>query len=302
MNAPIILFAYARLSHLKRTVDALLNNKESCRSDLIIYSDAPKSIDKHYSVCAVREFISKINGFRSVSIRHQTENLGLSRSVISGVSEVLSQYDRAVVVEDDIVTSPYFLEYMNEYLSLFAENDRVISIHGYVYPISQIMPEAFFLRGADCWGWATWRRGWNIFNPDGKSLMLQLKSRNLLSEFDFNGSYKYSRMLRSQIDGKIDSWAIRWYASAFLADKLTLYPGCSLVDNIGNDNTGVHCGSYKNYDLRMSQIPIKIKNLLVEDSQVGRQAFERFFRDNQVSLFDKIVSRARRMINQIAVE
>ena len=146
------------------------------------------------------------------------------------------------MLEDDLLTSPYFLDFMNEGLSIYEEDEKVISIHGYVYPISEKLPETFFLRGADCWGWATWKRGWDLFEPDGGLLLNKLEESKQTEEFDFNRSYPYTQMLKDQINGKTNSWAVRWYASAFLQNKYTLYPGKSLVSNIGGDGSGTNTG------------------------------------------------------------
>ena len=97
-----------------------------------------------------------------------------------------------IVLEDDMVVSPYFLEYMNEALEQFVEDDRVISVHGYVYPVDFELPEAFFIQGADCWGWATWQRGWKIFEPNGQFLLDELVRRHLIQKFDYNGAYPFS--------------------------------------------------------------------------------------------------------------
>lgn len=159
MHAPIALFAYARVDHLRQTVASLSQNHGARESDLIVFSDSAKSHDKQIAVDAVREYLLSITGFRSVTIHHRPYNFGLSKSIIEGVSQVLREHERVIVLEDDMVTSPYFLQYMNEALDYFANNEKVISIHGYVYPVEDSLPEAFFLPGADCWGWATWRRG-----------------------------------------------------------------------------------------------------------------------------------------------
>lgn len=283
MNAPIVLFTFARVKHTQRTVKALLCNPGVCAHDLIVYSDAPRTSCEAGAVAAVRDYLQTITGFRSVAIHHRPQNYGLAKSIIEGVTEVLCRYETIIVLEDDMVTSPYFLTYMNGALDRFADDQRVISIHGYVYPTAQVLPEAFFLRGADCWGWATWRRGWALFNSDGKALLKQLKRRNLLRAFDFNGTYAYSRMLESLIRGENSSWAIRWYASAFLADKLTLYPGKSLIQNIGNDDSGTHCGSTNIFDVELSDAEIKLNGLLVEESELSRNAFEDFFRSKILS-------------------
>jgi hypothetical protein len=188
---------------------------------------------------------------------------------------------------------------MNEALDRFADVERVISVHGYVYPVQEMLPEAFFLRGADCWGWATWRRGWALFNPDGQALLDELKRKSLIKAFDFNGAYGYSKMLEGQIKGTNDSWAIRWHASAFLADKLTLYPGRSLVHNIGNDSTGTHCGSYSTYDAVLSSTSINLVGLEVKPSKLGFLAFERFFRQSKSNLLSKIGYRLKHALSKV---
>ncbi len=287
---PITLFTYARPDHTQRTVEALLRNPGVNEHDLIVYSDAPRTPDKAKAVATVREYLQTIVGFRSVTIHHRPHNYGLAKSIIEGVTEVLSRYERIIVLEDDMVTSPHFLSYMNDALDRFADDERVISVHGYVYPVHQALPEAFFLRGADCWGWATWRRGWSLFNPDGQALLDELKRRNLIKSFDFNGAYGYSQMLESQIKGTNDSWAIRWYASAFLADKLTLYPSRSLVHNIGNDSSGMHCGTTTALDAELSDRPIDLNGLRIEEYAEAKQTIEDYFR-SKTSRIKRVLSR-----------
>jgi hypothetical protein len=248
---------------------------------------------------AVRNYLQTITGFRSVIINARSRNYGLANSIVPGVTEVLSDYERIIVLEDDMVTSPHFLSYMNEALDRFADDDRVISVHGYVYPVLQVLPEAFFLRGADCWGWATWRRGWALFNPDGHALLDELKRRDLLKAFDFNGAYGYSQMLESQIKGTNDSWAIRWYASAFLTDKLTLYPSRSLVHNIGNDSSGTHCGNNSIHDAALSSTPINLSGVEVKHSELGFSAFERFFLRSKSTLLSKVGHRVKHALNRV---
>jgi putative methyltransferase (TIGR04325 family) len=284
MYTPIALFAYARPDHLRQTVETLLRNPESAGSDLIVFCDAARTQDKLLAVQAVRDYAESISGFRSVTVHHRSENFGLAKSITTGASQVLEQYDRVIVLEDDIVTSPYFLSYMNEALDRYAEDDRVISIHGYVYPVQERLPEAFFLRGADCWGWATWRRGWKLFNPDGQFLLDQLKRRKLVKSLDFDGAYGFSELLEGQIAGKNDSWAVRWHASAFLANKLTLYPGRSLVHNIGNDSTGTHCGTSAAFDVELSATPIHLDEVVVEESVVAKRIIRDFFRAKRPQL------------------
>lgn len=280
--APIALFVFNRLEHSRRTVDALRANEHAAQSDLFVFCDGARDAKDASSVASVREFVDGITGFRSCTVIERDKNLGLAASIIGGVSEVLRKRERVIVMEDDLVTSPFFLRYMNEALDYYEADDRVASIHGYVYPTVLPLPETFFLRGADCWGWATWRRGWALFNPNGSELLSELRSTGSTREFDFDGAFQYSSMLQDQISGANNSWAIRWHASAFLANRLTLYPGRSLVINIGMDASGTHCGSTDTFDVSSSTSAIRVGGIPVEDSGQGRAAFTEFGKRNHL--------------------
>lgn len=296
MTAPIALFTYARPVHTRRTVESLLRNPGASDHDLIVFSDAARTSDKQPLVDEVRSYLATITGFRSVSIHWRPYNYGLARSIVEGVTQVLTDQDRVIVLEDDMVLSPHFLAYMDEALDRFADDERVISVHGYTYPVRQPLPEAFFLQGADCWGWATWRRGWRLFNPDGRELLAELKSRGLIKAFDLNGAYRYSQMLKEQIQGKNDSWAVRWHASAYLAGKLTLYPGRSLVHNIGNDASGTHAGRSDKYDVMLSETPIDLTKVEVAVSEEARLAFEKFLKESKTGLIRKFARKIERLL------
>src|ERR1017187_10294631 len=169
--APIALFVYNRLDHTRRTIEALARNELANESSLVVFSDGPKSPEDSLKVDEVREYIRSASGFQTVNLVCRPINRGLADSIISGVTEILSAHEKIIVLEDDLITSPFFLRYMNEALDLYEQAAEVISIHGYVYPIQERLPETFFINGADCWGWATWRRGWKLFDPDGASLL-----------------------------------------------------------------------------------------------------------------------------------
>lgn len=288
-KAPIVLFVYNRLSHTQLTVEALLRNSGASESQLFIFSDAAKNKSVIDAVNQVRAYIKSITGFKSISIIERVENFGLARSIIDGVTQVCSEYGKVIVLEDDLVTSPYFLQFMNESLNLYNNDDRIISIHGYIYPVKAKLPETFFLRGADCWGWATWKRGWDLFESDGRKLLETLKKNQLESEFNFGGSYDYLGMLDSQVNGKNDSWAIRWYASAFLANKLTLYPGKSLVLNIGNDDSGTHCGTTEIFSGDIIDRPVVVGGISIRESLEGRSAVTKYFSANKSSILQRVI-------------
>jgi hypothetical protein len=170
---------------------------------------------------------------------------------------------------------------MNDGLEMYEHVEEVASIHGYIYPVRTSLPETFFLKGADCWGWATWSRAWEGFNHDGTALLHLLETRNLTTEFDFNGSTGYTQMLKDQIAGKNNSWAIRWYASAFLKNQLTLYPGTSLVQNIGHDGSGEHCGTSSAFEVALRDSPLKLTQLPPVEDREARKGVEMYLQSRK---------------------
>lgn len=276
-TAPIALFVYNRLQHTQQVVTALKENHLSQDSELYIFADAPRHAGATPGVELVRNYLNSITGFKEVHICLRKTNLGVDENIMQGVTEVIGKHGKAIVIEDDLVTSPWFLKYMNEALDLYEHKDEVASIHGYLLPIPQKMESAFFLRGADCWGWATWKRAWDLFERDGSSLLEQIEKRGLQKEFDFNNAYPYFNALKQQAIGNTKEWDIRWYASMFLAGKLTLYPAQSLVKNIGHDASGVHCGTSDVFDVQLSVSPIAVEVPVVHN-QAAFQAFSLFLK------------------------
>jgi len=292
--APIVLFIYNRPWHTQQTVETLQKNELANESELFIYSDAAKNEQASESVNAVREYIKTINGFKEITIILRDKNWGLADSIIDGVTKIVNEYGRIIVLEDDLVTSPYFLKFMNEGLTMYENEDKVASIHGYIYPIDNL-PNTFFIKGADCWGWATWKRAWDIFESNGEKILDELKSRRLEKEADFNNSYGFTQMLKDQIKGKNNSWAVRWYMSAFLKDMLTLYPGKSYVQNIGNDDSGTHCCVSDIFRVELCTSNNSNRLELVENSD-SRKKIEIFFDSINGTFIQKLKTRIKRLI------
>ena len=292
--APIALFIYNRPWHTQQTVEALQKNELANESELFIYSDAAKNEQASESVNAVREYIKTINGFKEITIILRDKNWGLADSIIDGVTKIVNEYGRIIVLEDDLVTSPYFLKFMNEGLTMYENEDKVASIHGYIYPIDNL-PNTFFIKGADCWGWATWKRAWDIFESNGEKILDELKSRRLEKEADFNNSYGFTQMLKDQIKGKNNSWAVRWYMSAFLKDMLTLYPGKSYVQNIGNDDSGTHCCVSDIFRVELCTSNNSNRLELVENSD-SRKKMEIFFNSISGIFIQKLKTRMKRFL------
>ncbi len=289
MFAPIVLFVYNRLWHTRQTVESLQKNKFAINSDLFIFSDGPKNISDSLLVDELRSYLKTISGFKSVNVIEKKINNGLSKSIITGVGEIVERFGKVIVLEDDIVTSPFFLKYMNDALGLYENENKVASVHGYVYPVKEELPNTFFLRGADCWGWATWKRAWKMFEPDGKKLLNELEYNKLTDRFDFYGGYPFTQMLKNQVMGRNNSWAIRWHASVFLKEKLTLYPRKSLVKNIGFDNSGVHSGFFNIFSVETCDSFLDVKSIPIVENVKAYSIIERYFKSPRLRLYITLI-------------
>lgn len=240
--APIILFVYNRLEHTKKTIEALKKNHLAEESELFIYSDGPKRDDDIIKVKAVRNYIHQVEGFKQINIREREKNYGLAQSVVLGVNEVISQYGKVIVLEDDLITDNNFLTYMNYGLNKYQKDSQVYIITGYSYLKKGLENgETYFLKISTSWSWGTWKDRWQKYDAACEGWTVLKRDRRLRRKFDYDYSYPYYDLLKSQMtDEKINSWAIKWYWTIFKNEGLTLYPPISLVNNEGFDGSGEH--------------------------------------------------------------
>lgn len=253
--SPIILFVYNRPWHTEQTVEALKKNELASESDLFIFADGSK-VENDENVRKVREYIKTVDGFKSVKIIEREENLGLANSVIAGVTEIINKFGKVIVLEDDIVTSKYFLKFMNEALSVYKNRNDIFSVTGYNYPSSIFTIPFYYKKSVFLnyrpmpWGWGTWREKWEKVDWDMKDYNVFKKDKQSQKLFN-KGGEDLADMLAAQIEGRIDSWYIRWCYAHFKNSGFSVSPVKSYVDNIGFDGTGVHCSgndsSNKNY-------------------------------------------------------
>ena len=286
--SPIALFAYNRPQHVRHCVESLQKNFLAAESELFVFSDGAKNPEQEKNVEEVRDYLRSIRGFKQVHIIEQPENKGLASNIIYGVSELGDKYGRVIVLEDDLIVSPWFLTFMNEALEVYENEEKVMNVNGHLLKGKEPFPETFLLSFANSWGWATWQRSWKLFEPDGRKLLRRLEDEKLTHKFDFDGAYHFTRMLKEQIAGKNNSWAIRWNASLFLNGGLALNAGHSLVTNSGFDGTGTHCDKYELFatDLYSGQVKVEKISLLQENLE-ARKKLARIYRfDN--SYYNKI--------------
>ena len=242
--APIVLFVYNRPEHTHNCLESLANNKLAEKSTLYIFADGPKAnatTEELQLVQSVRDLIRKRLWCGKVIIRESEINVGLAQSIIKGVTEVIDEHNKIIVLEDDLLTAPLFLTFMNDALNYYASNTDVAGISGFSFlkDFKGNLETTFFLPIASSWGWATWKRQWQITSFDAKSLLTKIENENRTSEFEF-GTFPYMKILKQQVEGTISSWAIRFYASFFLQRKWFVFPPVSLVQNTGFGGGATH--------------------------------------------------------------
>ena len=294
--APILLFVYNRPEHTRRCIESLLKNSLASESNLFIYADGAKDSTQQEAVNEVRNYIRSIQGFKQITLMERSENWGLARNIINGVTTQVNRYGKVIVLEDDLVVAPYFLQFMNEALEVYKDEPKVGHIQACDFTQDTTLPDTFLIKWTGSWGWATWDRAWKHFNPNGNELLQELEKRKLTHVFDFNGKYGFTRMLRRQIEGKNNSWAIRWNASLFLKDILSLNVGRSLVQNEGFDGSGTNCGGGGLYASHLYLQPLFITPISpIEENKEARQAFIRYYARTN-SFWAKAIRRIKRTL------
>lgn len=240
--APIALFTFKRPEHTRRTLEALARNPEFARSELHIFCDGSRRAGEDIAVEATREVARRFEHPKK-TLYEARINRGLAASITDGVSRLCAEHGRVIVVEDDLVVAPVFLEFLNRALDRYADDERVMQISGHMFPV-ELPPsinDAAFLPFTTSWGWATWQRAWKHFDPAMHDFDAVSGDRVTRKRFNLGNAYPYFSMLKKQKSGQIDSWAIRWYLSVFMRNGLTLYPRRSLVNNEGFDGSGSNC-------------------------------------------------------------
>ncbi|MFD2284911.1 glycosyltransferase [Pedobacter petrophilus] len=292
--APIALFVYNRPQHTERTLKFLQQNELAEESRLFIFSDGAKSSHDEEKVAEVRSIIKKIDGFKSVKIFEKKENSGLANAVIAGVTKLIKEYGQVIVFEDDLVSSPHTLTYFNEALKRYRNEEKVMHIGAYMYPLkTKNLPQSFFFRAATSWGWATWERAWDYFEPDIDTLISQFDHKKKMA-FSIDKTMNFWKQMQEFKKGKNNSWAIRWYASIFLKGGLTLNPSQSLVNNIGHDGTGVHSGINDIYNVAINPKPITQFPDVIEEDKTAYEVIKAFLANRKGS----IAKRIKRFINE----
>lgn len=241
-KTPIALFVYNRPEHARLALETLSQCDRLDECALRIYCDGEKGPGDPEVAAArqvAREWAERLGG----EVIERETNLGLARSIVSGVTELCESHGRVIVLEDDFALSPSFLDYMLSALDRYADEPRVYQISGYMFPVAHPpKPDAFFLPLTTTWGWATWARAWQVFDWEATGALETLQNPTTRRSFDLDGSYPYAEMLERRLQNQNDSWGILFWWAVFKAGGLALHPRESLVWVGGFDRSGTHCG------------------------------------------------------------
>ena len=294
--APIVLFVYNRPWHTQQTVEALQKNKLASESELFIYSDDAKNEDARVSVDEVRKYINNINGFKKITVIKRDKNWGLANSIIDGVTKIVNEYGKIIVLEDDLVTSPYFLKFMNEALEFYKDEKKIWHISGWNYPIETAgLNNVFLWRLMNCWGWATWANRWEYYEKDVYKTMQEF-SKDDIKRFNLDGVEDFFGQVTANYEKKINTWAIFWYATIFKKNGLCLNPTQTFVENIGNDASGANCGKTDIFTSRLSSLNnIQFLSSIIEN-KISITNLKKFYKQNKKTIFKRIINKFKKIM------
>lgn len=244
IKIPVALFAYNRPDHTQRALNALNECHRVGECDFHFFSDGPLTKEVQQDVDKTRSVLGEWALKMNASVIERPQNLGLAKSIVIGVSDLVARYGRVIVVEDDLVVAPDFLHYMMEALNHYEEEDRVMQVAAFtISSPGQITADAFLLPVTTTWGWATWKRAWQFFSWRPKDLETAIHDEEWLRIFNLNETCSYTKMLEDRLASRNDSWGILWWYAVSRRRGMVVYPKQSLVWNSGFDGSGVHCGS-----------------------------------------------------------
>lgn len=250
--APIVLFVYNRPEHTEKTLEALARNTLAKDSKLFVFSDGPKYLANNdereklrANIDKTREIVKGCKGFKQLIIEECSSNRGLQRSIIEGVTKIIEEYGKVIVLEDDLITSPYFLKFINEALDYYEASQNIFSVTGYVYPhksINSYKYDTLLYPRCSTYGWGTWKDRWSKADWEVGGYYTFLKDKKLQKRFNSGGD-DLTDMLKHQMNGLVKSWGIRWCYSQFINEAYSIFPTESLIKNIGFDGSGENCGA-----------------------------------------------------------
>ena len=265
--APIVIFCFNRPNHVQKLLESLIQNEEIVSSKLYVFIDGPRQTDDIEKIDQTYQILKKYKCFfKETLIIKRKQNFGCKNNIISGITEIFENYERVIVLEDDLTLSKYFLKFTNDALTEYADSKDIWHISGYCSIITEYhKPEGLFTRGMNCWGWATWKDRWQHLNLDAQDHIDSFSAADIY-HFNFNGAHDFYRQLTENNNKMINTWAIYWYATIYRANGLCLMPNKTLTLNHGNDQSGERSGlQYQN--LTLCETPINFMPSVLEENK-----------------------------------
>jgi GT2 family glycosyltransferase len=302
-KAPIVSFHYKRPDHTLRALKSLSENEGADQSELFIFSDGAKNESEEPLVQEVRRIAKSRLWCGKIHIIERPYNLGLFENITAAITEICNLYSRVIVLEDDSLLSPYFLNYMNNALNKYEDCPEVMHISGYTWPVKTDLPESFFLRIPNVWTWGTWQRAWQHYRVDPTYWLQKIYDQGVAGEISYGGMRPYVQQLEQTLKSKTrNSWAIYWLPAVFF-NGLALYPKQSLVQNTGFDGTGVNYQSFTSiYDTVIYQANIVQFPNIIQENKEAKAAFIQYFHDTQpkkTPLLERGLYRFRKKVNSL---
>ena len=303
--SPVVLFVYNRPWHTRRSLKSLAKNELASRSKLIIYSDGPKNMEDSKSVEEVRKYIQSVNSFYRVRIEERKKNIGLAQSISRGVTEVINKYGRVIVLEDDMITSPLFLTFMNRAMDLYCDNSKIYSITGYTLllkALKKVREDAYLTYRNSCWGWGTFLDRWEGIDWQVCNYEDFVRDKLAVNAFS-RGGKDLPKLLDLQLKGKLDSWSIIWDYHCFKNDGLCLAPRVPLLRNIGLDNSGIHCEPSLEYDIPVKSVDsgkwnFQLPKIPVLHQNVVDETYDLLSQEKSISLVERLRNKAGGLIRK----
>jgi hypothetical protein len=292
--APIVLFIYNRPQHTKKTLQALHENKEAAHSILYVFADGPKdnaSGDDLKTICETRDVVKEMLWCKEVILIPREKNMNLEDNVIDGITTVINKHGKAIILEDDLISSPYFLKYCNDGLNMYRDAKQVFSINGFMFPVNFDAGATTFLSpyATSSWGWATWADRWN-------QLELQPQYINTINDSDFlTNRFNFGKVNILYMLKHMNTWDSRWFYTAFVRNGLGLFPTKSLIKNIGFDSSGSHSGNEGlEQDISLSAIPLVYQDTIDLDKYAK---FQNYFKPDPISVKQRVKARIKKFLH-----
>lgn len=298
--SPIVLFAYNRPWHVEQTLVALMNNELADQSTLYIYCDGPKpeaTEKQKKQIDEVRRIIRTNQWCKTIYIIESDINKGLGTSIIDGVSEVINKYGKVIVLEDDLVTSPLFLDYMNKALNYYEQRKSVFSISA----LSRPNPYNFYPKDYDYdvyvslahhpTGWGTWSDRWMNVDWEAKHFVELQSNINIRNAFSRGGD-DWFKELEAQQKQELNVWSVRFALAHFVNHAVSICPIVSYVNHIGWDDSGTNATGSSRWEHKYlaTKKDINFLDILYEDSRIINSWYS-FSITKRRSLLGRIINR-----------